>query len=181
MRTRKWLARLVGEVDDVPPRGERDEQFDNILAWIGSSIRWTAVDCATAYNAMNVKKHLQKLRGYDFHQRGRVLYIRRANLRHHPSGGLEIRTGGDRMPNAVRNVTQIALIASRAAIAWEKVKDAIRAGLIPPATRLQCFDCPKPAQGYDHFAGYDFPLKIQAVCTHCHGLRSRGRGEHARK
>lgn len=64
--------------------------------------------------------------------------------------------------------------------AREKVKDAIRAGRIPSARTLLCKDCGHPAASYDHAFGYDRPLDVEAVCFRCHGLRSRGRGEHAR-
>lgn len=65
--------------------------------------------------------------------------------------------------------------------AREKVNDAIRRGDLKPAKELACFDCGDPARRYDHFAGYDKPLDVQAVCYRCDGLRSRARGEHKGK
>lgn len=61
--------------------------------------------------------------------------------------------------------------------AREKVKDAVRSGKIPPAKMLSCVDCGESAKRYDHFAGYDKPLEVQAVCYRCDGKRVRARGE----
>lgn len=64
--------------------------------------------------------------------------------------------------------------------AREKVKDAIRRGDLARASDCMCTDCGKPADAYDHAAGYDNPLDVEPVCHECHGRRSRVRGEHRR-
>lgn len=61
--------------------------------------------------------------------------------------------------------------------AREKVKDAIRRGDLKRAKELRCVDCGEPAKRYDHYAGYDKPLAVEAVCYKCDGLRVRQRGE----
>ena len=65
--------------------------------------------------------------------------------------------------------------------AREKVKDAVRAGVLPSVKSQRCVDCGLQAQAYDHAFGYDRPLDVEPVCYKCHGKRSRKRGEHKRR
>lgn len=61
------------------------------------------------------------------------------------------------------------------------VTQAIKMGRMPPANSLACVDCGTLAYAYDHNHGYEPPheLDVEPVCSRCHGLRSRARGEHA--
>lgn len=58
----------------------------------------------------------------------------------------------------------------------------VASGRMTPAREHQCTDCGAQAFAYDHAHGYDPPheLDVEPVCSRCHGLRSRARGEHAR-
>lgn len=64
--------------------------------------------------------------------------------------------------------------------AREQVKEAVRKGTLKPIKTLKCIDCGRNAVAYDHFCGYEQPLTVEPVCSECHGLRSRKRGEHRR-
>lgn len=63
------------------------------------------------------------------------------------------------------------------------VRRAVAAGRMPPAKALSCVDCGEGARQYDHARGYSeaHHLDVEPVCTRCHGIRSRSRGEHRRK
>lgn len=54
------------------------------------------------------------------------------------------------------------------------VREEIRKGNMPPAKLLQCFDCGKPANEYDHHLGYNEAhwLSVQPVCYSCHKHRT---------
>lgn len=47
---------------------------------------------------------------------------------------------------------------------------AVKAGLIPAAHTLQCVDCGKPAQCWDH-RNYDEPMVIEPTCRGCNKTR----------
>ncbi len=55
----------------------------------------------------------------------------------------------------------------------------VQTGVIPAPVDLPCADCGQAARHYDHHLGYDDEnaTKVEAVCTRCHGLRGRLRGE----
>ena len=54
---------------------------------------------------------------------------------------------------------------------------AVRKRLIPHPSTLMCFDCGNLATSYDHYDGYEEPLRVQPVCWKCHGKRTSERGE----
>ncbi len=54
--------------------------------------------------------------------------------------------------------------------AMSLVASAIRTGLIPPPATLDCVDCGKPANQYDH-RDYNKPMEVDAVCRSCNLLR----------
>lgn len=51
-----------------------------------------------------------------------------------------------------------------------RIKKAIKAGKILPATSYECWDCSEPADRYDH-RNYDKPLDVQPVCARCNRRR----------
>jgi len=65
--------------------------------------------------------------------------------------------------------------------ARQEVLKATRKGLLPKIKTLNCMDCGKPAQSYDHHKGYapENALDVQPLCRVCHGRRDSWRGEHA--
>jgi hypothetical protein len=92
--------------------------------------------------------------------------------------------GGNPIPDPVKrreNAKSSAKLYPERRRARERVKDAIRAGVILPAKDHKCHDCPDRAVSYDHYEGYSEALKIQPVCHKCHGRRSRERGEHKKE
>ena len=54
--------------------------------------------------------------------------------------------------------------------ATNAVNNAIRAGRLPRAASLPCYYCPKPAQQYHHWRGYEPEhwLDVVQVCIKCH-------------
>lgn len=69
--------------------------------------------------------------------------------------------------------------------ARQRVNAMVKWGRLPRPNDAPCFDCGhRYAEGerrheYDHFLGYDAQhhLAVQAVCTRCHGRRTKERGE----
>jgi hypothetical protein len=59
------------------------------------------------------------------------------------------------------------------------IKYLVRTNRLPAARTVACVDCGGAAREYDHYLGYDRPRDVQPVCSKCHGLRDRARGEHA--
>lgn len=51
-----------------------------------------------------------------------------------------------------------------------KVRTAVRNGVLPKPTTLKCADCGKPADRYDH-RDYGKPLQVSPVCGSCNGKR----------
>ena len=50
------------------------------------------------------------------------------------------------------------------------VSHAVKVGRIPPATKMLCCKCNKPAHEYHHYAGYalGFHMHIEPICVPCH-------------
>ncbi len=63
--------------------------------------------------------------------------------------------------------------------ARDAVNRAVRLGKIPRARDCDCVDCGHSAAHYDHVHGYakDDWLRVEPVCTTCHGKRARERDE----
>lgn len=79
---------------------------------------------------------------------------------------------GNYRPQGYNNIREFLMYCRRgAANKW--VRNAKRAGLIPPANKLKCVDCGKRASQYDH-RDYDKPDCVDAVCVFCHGQRGPG-------
>ena len=58
-------------------------------------------------------------------------------------------------------------------VVWRSVRD----GKLAKPVDMNCTDCDKPAEEYDHFNGYDKDnrLNVEAVCIPCHAARERAR------
>jgi len=54
--------------------------------------------------------------------------------------------------------------------AINKVKKAVKKGLLVSAKKLQCLDCGLPAFCYDH-RDYNKPLEVEPVCRSCNYRR----------
>jgi hypothetical protein len=50
---------------------------------------------------------------------------------------------------------------------------AVRAGFLQHPSDLDCMDCGKPAECYDH-RDYNMPLEVQPVCCSCNSARGAG-------
>ena len=56
------------------------------------------------------------------------------------------------------------------AYACQVVCNAVKAGKLPKVTTLDCVDCGKPAEHYDH-RDYNKPLDVEPVCRSCNKKR----------
>lgn len=72
-----------------------------------------------------------------------------------------------------RHLRYVALRAESSA-AQAAVARARRHGELVPPSDLDCVDCGKKAEVYDH-RDYSRPLDVQPVCRGCNGRRGRGR------
>jgi hypothetical protein len=54
------------------------------------------------------------------------------------------------------------------------VNAAVRVGLLPHVSTVQCADCGAPAQCYDH-RDYARPLDVAPVCFRCNAKRGPGK------
>ena len=68
--------------------------------------------------------------------------------------------------------------------ARRRVNRAVATGRLEHPSSVPCVDCGDLASGrrheYDHHAGYEHPLMVEAVCSACHCERSLSRGERER-
>lgn len=60
------------------------------------------------------------------------------------------------------------------------LKKRVKRGLMPHPTKLQCLDCGKQAECYDHAYGYDGKnrYRVDPVCWPCHRIRGKSRKEY---
>ena len=84
---------------------------------------------------------------------------------------------------AIRATKKMRRLHPERQAARSKIDAMVKAGTLPSSKTLACADCGGSARHYDHARGYEPPndLYVEPVCTACHGLRSRKRGEHGRK
>lgn len=55
-------------------------------------------------------------------------------------------------------------------LATNKVRTAVRNGVLPNPATLRCADCDRPADRYDH-RDYGKPLQVEPVCISCNNKR----------
>ena len=53
---------------------------------------------------------------------------------------------------------------------YQRVHVAIKKGILPPPSTLNCVDCGYPAHSYDH-RDYSKPLDVEPVCRSCNKIR----------